>query len=116
MMQKVCFLLRIDPAHIETYIERHRYIWPEMLTALTECGYRNYSMFVDPSGLLVGYLETEDFALASERMARTDVQRAWNAYMDHLFLPVDPFRPVGAITPLFHAFDLDAAASSVSKA
>ncbi|WP_454116911.1 L-rhamnose mutarotase [Microbacterium aurum] len=116
MTQKVCFLLRIDPTQIETYVERHRSIWPEMLTALTECGYRNYSMFVDPSGLLVGYLETDDFAAASSRMASTDVQRAWSAYMDHLFLPVDRLRPIGVVTPLLHAFDLESATAAVSSA
>jgi L-rhamnose mutarotase len=106
--EKVCFLLRIDEDAIEEYVERHRTIWPEMLRALHACGYRNYSMFVDPTGLLVGYLETDDFARSSGLMAAQDVQRAWDAYMTVMFRDVDEARPVGTVRPLRHAFDLDA--------
>jgi L-rhamnose mutarotase len=105
--QKVCFLLRIDPISIDEYVRRHRDIWPEMMRALVSCGYRNYSIFVDVDGLLVGYLETDDFAESSRLMAGTDVQQAWNEYMGSLFRDVDADRPVGTVTPLMQAFDLD---------
>src|SRR2546430_7318719 len=36
----------------------------EMLLALRETGWNNYSLFLRPDGLLVGYLETEDFERA----------------------------------------------------
>ncbi|WP_368497639.1 L-rhamnose mutarotase [Herbiconiux sp. A18JL235] len=107
MTQKVCFLLRIDSEAIDEYVERHRTIWPEMLHALKECGYRNYSMFADPTGLLVGYLETDDFELSSRAMAASEVQHAWDAYMTAMFRDVDEARPVGSVVPLLHAFDLD---------
>ncbi|MCI0159392.1 L-rhamnose mutarotase [Leifsonia shinshuensis] len=107
MTQKVCFLLRIDPAATGEYVDRHDRIWPEMLEALHESGYRNYSMFLDPTGLLVGYLETDDFAASSSRMAAHPVQQRWSDSMEAMFLPVDQARPVGTIAPLRHVFDLD---------
>ena len=35
-----------------------------MLAALSATGWPNYSLFLRPDGLLVGYLETEDFEAA----------------------------------------------------
>ena len=78
-----------------------------MLDALSKCGYRNYSMFVDSSGVLVGYLETDDFALSAQLMSETEAQRAWDEYMSDMFRDVDDLRPVGTVMPLRHAFDLD---------
>jgi L-rhamnose mutarotase len=63
-MKRVCFLLQVKPERIAEYKERHRTVWPEMLAALREAGWRNYSLFLGPDGVLVGYLETEDFERA----------------------------------------------------
>jgi len=107
--QKVCFLLRIDPARIPDYLEHHERVWPEMLEALRDSGYRNYSIFVDESGLLVGYLETDDFDATLAAMSATDVNAAWGRHVGDMFLPVDEARPVDRVVPLRHAFDLDSA-------
>ncbi len=40
-----------------------------MLAALREAGWRNYSLFLREDGLLVGYLETDDFEAAQAAMA-----------------------------------------------
>jgi len=72
-MQRVCFLLQIRPERLDEYKERHRAVWPEMLEALRECGWRNYSLFLQPDGLLVGYLETEDFSRAQVEMSKREV-------------------------------------------
>ena len=61
-MERVCFLLRVRPDRLDEYRARHRAVWPEMLDALARAGWRNYSLFLRDDGLLVGYLETDDFA------------------------------------------------------
>ena len=58
---RVCFLLKVRKDKVALYRERHAHVWPEMLEALRESGWRNYSIFLKPDGLLVGYLETDDF-------------------------------------------------------
>ena len=63
-MERVCFLLRVRPERLDEYKARHREVWPEMLDALRETGWSNYSLFLREDGLLVGYLETEDFEAA----------------------------------------------------
>jgi L-rhamnose mutarotase len=106
-LRKVCFLLRIDPARREEYLAAHENVWPEMVQALRESGYRRYSLFLDDSGLLVGYFETEDAEATLATMAATDVAKRWSAMIGDLFLPVDERRPVDTVLPLLHAFDLD---------
>ena len=47
-----------------------------MLDALRATGWGNYSLFLAEDGLLVGYLETEDFEAAVAGMEATRRQRA----------------------------------------
>ena len=68
-MQRVCFVLQVRPERLEEYKERHRVVWPDMQQALRETGWQNYSLFLRADGLLVGYLETEDFERARAQMA-----------------------------------------------
>ena len=77
LMERVCFLLRVDPERLDEYKARHRDVWPEMREALREAGWGNYSLFLGEDGLLVGYVETEDFEAAQRAMAATDVNDRW---------------------------------------
>jgi L-rhamnose mutarotase len=89
-MERVCFLLRVRPDRLDEYKARHREVWPEMLEALSATGWTNYSLFLARDGLLVGYLETEDFAGAQAAMEQTDVNARWQADMAQFFeLPGD---------------------------
>jgi L-rhamnose mutarotase len=78
-MQRICFVLQVRPDRLEEYKIRHKNVWPDMLNALRETGWTNYSLFLRPDGLLVGYLETEDFERARQRMAELDVMFAGRA-------------------------------------
>ena len=53
-MQRACFLLRVKPDRLEEYKRHHKSVDTEMLTALSEAGIRNYSLFLRDDGLLVG--------------------------------------------------------------
>jgi L-rhamnose mutarotase len=90
-MERVCFVLKVRQEKLEEYKERHRQVWAEMLEALRECGWRNYSLFLRGDGLLVGYLETEDFGRARSAMAAREVNTRWQREMAGLFEA-----PVGA--------------------
>jgi L-rhamnose mutarotase len=60
-------------------------VWPEMLDALRDAGWRNYSLFLRPDGLLIGYVETEDFDAATAAMEATGVNARWQAEMAPFF-------------------------------
>lgn len=80
-MPRYCFTLQVRPDLIDEYVERHRAVWPEMLDALAETGWRNYSLFLREDGLLVGYVESDDLAAAQAAMSRTEVNARWQREM-----------------------------------
>jgi L-rhamnose mutarotase len=84
-MERVCFLLRVDPERLDEYKERHRNVWPEMRDALREAGWGNYSLFLREDGLLVGYFETESYERALAEMEERDVNTRWQADMAQYF-------------------------------
>lgn len=85
-MQRICFLLQVKPERIEEYKERHKRVWPEMLDALRSTGWHNYSLFLREDGLLVGYVESPDFAQAREAMAALEVNQRWQNEMREFFV------------------------------
>jgi L-rhamnose mutarotase len=105
-MERVCFLLRVRPDRLGEYRARHRDVWPEMLAALSTAGWRNYSLFLGEDGLLVGYLETDDFAAALRAMEATDVNARWQAEMAGFFELPGGARPDTGFRRLEEVFHL----------
>ncbi|GAA1727822.1 L-rhamnose mutarotase [Streptomyces yatensis] len=105
-MRRVCFLLKVRQDRIGEYRERHEAVWPEMRAALEETGWHNYSLFLREDGLLVGYLETEDFEAAQAAMAATEVNARWQAEMAPFFEELDGAAPDEAMKPLTEVFHL----------
>lgn len=105
-MQRVCFLLKVRQDKLAEYRERHAAVWPEMLEALSATGWHNYSLFLRDDGLLVGYLETEDFEAAKAGMEAAEVNARWQAEMGEFFESLDGARPDEAMKPLTEVFHL----------
>jgi L-rhamnose mutarotase len=96
-MERVCWTMHVRPDKLEAYKAAHRDVWPEMLDALRETGWSNYSLFLDDDGLLIAYLETDDFAAAQAAMQRRDVNARWQAAMSEHLVP-----PLRRIEEVFH--------------
>ena len=105
-MQRVCFLLKIKQEKIAEYKEAHAAVWDEMLQALSETGWHNYSLFLREDGMLVGYLETPDFAAAQAAMAKRDVNERWQAAMAPYFEQLEGRRPDQGMFVLEEVFHL----------
>lgn len=104
---RVCFVLHVRPDRLAEYRERHAAVWPDMRAALRASGWRNYSIFTGGDGLVVGYLETDDFAAAQAAMARTEVNARWQAEIAPLLSGSDGRPADQAFTRLIEAFHLD---------
>lgn len=104
-MTRVCFVSRVRADRLDEYRTRHAAVWPEMLEALRDTGWRDYSLFLSRDGLLVGYLETDDYAAAQEAMTRTAVNPRWQAEMSEFF--VDDGNPDEGFTVLDEVFHLE---------
>jgi L-rhamnose mutarotase len=84
-VQRICFHLRVRPDRLAEYRERHRHVWPDMLLALQQTGWRNYSLFLSEDGLLTGYLECDDFEESVKAMGEREVNERWQSEMAEFF-------------------------------
>ena len=106
-MQRVCFQLRVKPDRIDEYVARHAEVWREMLEALAAAGWHNYSLFLSPDGLLIGYFETPSLEAALAGMAATEVNARWQAEMAPFFEDLGEARPDTGFAQLTEVFHLE---------
>src|SRR5215210_2868822 len=106
-MERVCFVLRVRRDRLDEYKARHRAVWPEMQDALRATGWGRYSLFLGDDGLLVGYVETDDFQRAQAGMEATEVNGRWQAEMAEFFELPGGERPDTGLRRLEEVFHLD---------
>jgi L-rhamnose mutarotase len=81
-MKRIGFQFKVRQDKLVEYKEQHRHVWPEMLQALRQADWHNYSLFLREDGLIFGYFETEEsLAAAQAKMASTDVNARWQEFM-----------------------------------
>jgi L-rhamnose mutarotase len=87
---RACFLLKVRPEKMDEYKTRHAHVWPEMLEALRQSGWRNYSLFLQPDGVVVGYVEADDFEKCRAAMKNHPFFESANGHgADDLMLPLE---------------------------
>jgi L-rhamnose mutarotase len=106
-MERVCFLLKVRAERLDEYKRRHQAVWSDMLQALRDTGWTNYSLFLRDDGLLVGYLESPDFAAALRGMSTQEVNGRWQREMAPFFEDLDGRRPDEGLLRLEEVFHLD---------
>jgi L-rhamnose mutarotase len=104
---RVCFQLQVKPERIDQYRRRHAAVWPEMLRALADTGWHNYSLFLRDDGLLIGYVETPSIAQAQAGMAATEVNARWQAEMSEFFDDLEGLAPDEGFLVLEEVFHLE---------
>ena len=81
-MNRVGFQFKVSPDRLTKYREHHKNVWPEMLDALRETGWHNYTLFLRDDGLIFGYFETEEsLAIAQAKMSAKEVNTRWQEFM-----------------------------------
>lgn len=105
-MKRHCFQLQVDPERLDEYRRRHAAVWPEMVRALKTAGWHNYSLFLRPDGLLIGYVESDDLGEAQRAMAATEVNARWQGEMQEFFLDLDS-APDEGFVELEEVFNLE---------
>jgi L-rhamnose mutarotase len=105
-MKRVGFQFKVREDRLEAYKEQHKHVWQEMLAALRETGWHNYTLFLRDDGLIFGYFETDtDLATAQARMAARDVNTRWQEFMSS-YMDADA-RPDETFVELEEYFHLD---------
>ena len=77
-MKRYGMVIKIRPGKFEEYKRLHADVWPEVLSRITECNIRNYSIF-HKDGYLFSYFEYvgEDFKADMDNMAADPVTQKW---------------------------------------
>lgn len=106
-MTRYCFQLQVRPDRIDEYVKAHAAVWPDMVAALADTGWHNYSLFLRRDGLLIGYVESDDLVAAQRAMAATEVNERWQAAMGGFFedLDVPPDEGFLLLEEVFHLED-----------
>lgn len=112
---RVCFQLKVVPELMDEYAERHAAVWPQMLQAIHEAGRRNYSLFMRPDGLLIGYYETDDDATAQATLDADPRTAEWEAQMSRFFISLDG-RPAQQAPRLDEVFNLEDQLAAIEPA
>lgn len=85
---RCCFLLQVRPEKLPEYVAAHQEVWEEMREALSDAGWRNYSLFLRrEDGMVVGYFEADDTEAAQSAIARAEISPRWEAAMSEYFAP-----------------------------
>lgn len=85
-MERTCFLMEIVPGMEEEYGRRHDEIWPEMLSALSDAGMTNYSLFRRGT-TVIAYAECHpDAATVFARLDRSNVNARWSRWFEDVLV------------------------------
>lgn len=105
-MKRVGFQFKVRQDRLAEYREHHKHVWSDMLDALRETGWHNYTLFMRADGLIFGYFETDtDLATARAKMAAKDVNTRWQDFMSS-FMDANA-RPDETFVELEEYFHLD---------
>ncbi len=89
-MQRLGSVIRVKPEKFEEYTRYHAAVWPEILTMISACNIRNYSIY-HKDGYLFSYFEYvgDDFAADMAKMAADPKTQEWWDVMKPMQQPLD---------------------------
>lgn len=77
-MKRYGMVIRVRPEKLEEYKRLHAKVWPAVLSTISECNIRNYSIY-HKDGYLFSYFEYHggDFGADMAKMAADPVTQEW---------------------------------------
>ncbi len=107
-MKRVGFILKVKADRLAEYKQHHQNVWPDMLAALRESGWHNYSLYMREDGTLFGYFETpESLEAAQAAMEPREVNARWQTMMSSFFEIPEGAHPDQVLVELEEVFHLD---------
>jgi L-rhamnose mutarotase len=79
-MQRMGMMIGRKPEKVAEYKRLHASVWPEILSMISACNIRNYSIFLrEPENILFGYWEYHgtDFPAVMVKMAADPKTQEW---------------------------------------
>ena len=80
-MERLCFTFELAPGMEEEYERRHSSVWPEVVSAIKDAGFSNYSIF-RLGREMIGYAECEPtVAIAMAKLESAEATARWSRYI-----------------------------------
>jgi len=107
-MRRYAQVIRLRPEHEAEYIRYHADVWPSVLQTITDCGIRNYSIFLR-NGVLFAYFEYHgtDYAADMQKMAADPETQRWWSIMDPMQTQMQDAQPGDKWSELTEVFHFD---------
>jgi L-rhamnose mutarotase len=85
-MERTCFTFEVYPGQEAEYKRRHDEIWPELVEAIQESGFRNYSLF-RRGQQIVAYVECHpDVAAAFGKLSAYESTARWGEWFQDVIV------------------------------
>ena len=85
-MERLCFTFEIRPGTEDEYKKRHDEIWPELVDAIKDAGFENYSLFRRGT-TITAYVECHpDVATSFGKIAGTDANARWSKWFEDVIV------------------------------
>lgn len=94
-MQRMGMMIGLKPENVAEYKSLHATVWPKILSMISACNIRNYSIFLrEPENILFGYWEYHgtDFAADAAKMAADPETQEWWAVCMPCQVPLETRR------------------------
>lgn len=87
-MERRAWILTVREGKEDEYRRAHASVWPELIQAAREAGFKNHSCFI-LGRTVIAYIEADDIDAASKRVLNEDVKRRWDKAMSELLEETD---------------------------
>ncbi|MBD2755227.1 L-rhamnose mutarotase [Spirosoma validum] len=104
-MVEIAFTMKLKPGVEAEYRRRHDEIWPELSTALTEAGIRDYSIYLDRSTGILFAVQKRLADHTADTLPTLSLMKKWWAYMADLMETNPDNSPVAV--PLERVFHME---------
>ena len=85
-MERLCFTFDIRPGTEAEYKKRHDEIWPELVDAIKDAGFENYSLFRRGTQI-VAYVECRpDVATAFAKLGPHEANARWSKWFEDVIV------------------------------
>lgn len=83
-MERFCYTFELASGMEDEYLRRHVAVWPELLAALKQAGFSNYSLFRRGTEV-IAYAECEPtIEEALSKLEATEINAQWSTYIRSL--------------------------------
>ncbi|MEO1657833.1 MAG: L-rhamnose mutarotase [Pseudomonadota bacterium] len=109
-MKRYGWVIALKAEKRATYEQLHRDVWDDVLSKISDCSIRNYTIFLrEPENLLFGYFEYvgNDFDADMAKMANDSRTQEWWELTDPCQTPLETAAAGETWSPLREVFHVD---------